>query len=77
MRTGSTTTAPTGPNMTGSTSAATTTPRSTTPGRRENIEQRRRDSLDWLERAGPFNPPEPRQPDGPDSGDFTPDHDKT
>ena len=43
----------------------------------ENIEQRRQDSLDWLERAGPFNPPEPRQPDGPDDGDFTPDHDKT
>ncbi len=43
----------------------------------ENIEQRRQDSLDWLERAGPFNAPEPRQPDGPDSGDFAPDHDKT
>ncbi len=33
----------------------------------ENIEQRRRDSLDWLERAGPFNPP--------GDGDLTPDHD--
>ena len=43
----------------------------------ENIEQRRRDSLDWLERAGPINPPEPRQPAGPDDGDFAPDHDKT
>ena len=36
----------------------------------ENIEQRRRDSLDWLQRAEPLNAP--RQPDGPDSGDFTP-----
>ncbi len=43
----------------------------------ENIEQRRQDSLDWLERAGPFNAPEPRQPNGPDDGDFAPDHDKT
>ena len=33
----------------------------------ENIEQRRQDSLDWLERAGPFNPP--------GDGEFAPDHD--
>ncbi len=38
----------------------------------ENIEQRRRDSLDWLQRAGPF-----KAPDEPDGADFTPDHDKT
>ena len=35
----------------------------------ENIEQRRQDSLDRLERAGPFNPPGDEE--------FTPDHDKT
>ena len=35
----------------------------------ETIERRHRDSLDRLERAGSFNPPE-------DAG-FAPDHDKT
>ena len=35
----------------------------------ENIERRRRDSLNWLERAGPFNPP--------GDADFAPGHDKT
>ncbi len=35
----------------------------------ENIEQRRRDSLDWLQRAGPFN--------APGDADFAPDHDNT
>ena len=39
----------------------------------ENIGQRRRDSLDRLQRAGPFNAP--RQPNGPDGADSTPDHD--
>ncbi len=40
----------------------------------ENIEQRRRDSLDWLQRAGPFNAP--RRPDGPGDTEFAPDHAK-
>ena len=35
----------------------------------ENIEQRRQDSLDWLERAGPIN--------APGDEEFAPDHDKT
>ena len=43
----------------------------------ETIKRRQRDSLDWLHRAGPFNPPEPHKPNPPRDAGCDPDHDKT
>ena len=51
------------------------------PWTKENIEQRRQNSLAWEEmRCGngpftPFDPDEPEETDWPDTGEFAPDHD--